>query len=37
MELLLKKLNGEEVTKMEHLLSDELVIRESCGAKQQRR
>ncbi|ELK48461.1 LacI family DNA-binding transcriptional regulator [Halobacillus sp. ACCC02827] len=37
MELLLKKLNGEEVTKMEHLLSDELVIRESCGAKQQKK
>ncbi|CDQ19096.1 LacI family DNA-binding transcriptional regulator [Halobacillus karajensis] len=33
MELLLKKLNGESISQTEHLLPDELIIRDSCGAR----
>ncbi|MGP4076893.1 LacI family DNA-binding transcriptional regulator [Halobacillus sp. K22] len=33
MEMLIKRFNGESLDQMEHTLPDELIIRESCGAK----
>ncbi|MCA0970492.1 LacI family transcriptional regulator [Halobacillus litoralis] len=33
MELLMKKFNGEPVEQTEHILPDELIIRDSCGAR----
>jgi LacI family repressor for deo operon, udp, cdd, tsx, nupC, and nupG len=33
MNLLLKRINGEKLDKIQYILSDELLIRDSCGAK----
>ncbi|MDO6657771.1 LacI family DNA-binding transcriptional regulator [Anaerobacillus sp. 1_MG-2023] len=35
MELLLKQINGETLTKKQHVLDTRLIIRESCGYKKQ--